>query len=241
MVAAARASGLRNIPDATASAGEPLVRPADGDIEQTTPNMSDGREADPRSVGATEPALAAAGGRDGQPPDRRRGRVPHGSDRGGPRGGGLGARRRGRRRQRHGLAQRRARPLGRLDRRPAISLHPGQRLLRPARRRDCRQGRRPARRMPSARGWRRRCPTVLQIAMSSDQIGVLAVGVPTFVTSRGARGRRHLRGVRSRRPGRPCWRRRTARAWVVPSCDSAMAADRLWKMLLDPRTFGTLK
>ena len=27
-------------------------------------------------------------------------------------------------------------------------------------------------------------------------------------------------------------------AWVVPSCDAAMAGDRLWKMLLDPRTFG---
>ena len=42
MITAARASGLRNIPDATASAGDPLVRPADGEIEHTTPNMSDG-------------------------------------------------------------------------------------------------------------------------------------------------------------------------------------------------------
>ena len=38
---------------------------------------------------------------------------------------------------------------------------------------------------PSARGWPRRLPTVFQIAMSSDQIGVLAVGVPTFVTAVG--------------------------------------------------------
>jgi hypothetical protein len=26
--------------------------------------------------------------------------------------------------------------------------------------------------------------------------------------------------------------------WVVSRCDSAMASDRLWKMLRDPRTFG---
>ncbi len=42
LIAAARASGLRNIPDATGSPGVPLVRPADGAIEHTTPNMSDG-------------------------------------------------------------------------------------------------------------------------------------------------------------------------------------------------------
>jgi hypothetical protein len=42
LIAAARASGLRDIPDATGSAGEPLVRPADGDIDHTTPNMSAG-------------------------------------------------------------------------------------------------------------------------------------------------------------------------------------------------------
>ena len=80
--------------------------------------------------------------------------------------------------------------------------------------------------------------SVFQIAMSSDQIGVLAVGVPTFVTA--------VSGARSSTPPRRSTRRRGRRllaqadgsAWVVPSCDSAMAADRLWKMLLDPHTFG---
>jgi hypothetical protein len=42
LVAAARASGLRNIPDVTTSAGLPLVRPADGKIESTTPNNAAG-------------------------------------------------------------------------------------------------------------------------------------------------------------------------------------------------------
>ena len=52
LIAAARASGLRNIPDATGSPGDPLVRPADGD-DRTHDAEHVGRgEADPRSVRA---------------------------------------------------------------------------------------------------------------------------------------------------------------------------------------------
>jgi hypothetical protein len=42
LVEAARASGLRNIPDPIASIGAPLTRPASGDIDDTTPNRSEG-------------------------------------------------------------------------------------------------------------------------------------------------------------------------------------------------------
>jgi len=42
LVAAARMSGLRNIPDPIASIGAPLVRPASGDVDDTTPNRSEG-------------------------------------------------------------------------------------------------------------------------------------------------------------------------------------------------------
>ena len=42
MVAAARAGGLRNIPDPVASIGPPLARPADGQLGSTTPNRSEG-------------------------------------------------------------------------------------------------------------------------------------------------------------------------------------------------------
>jgi hypothetical protein len=42
LVTAARASGLRNIPDVTTSDGLPLVRPADGQIDSTTGNQSAG-------------------------------------------------------------------------------------------------------------------------------------------------------------------------------------------------------
>jgi hypothetical protein len=42
LVTAARASGLKNIPDVTTSDGLPLVRPADGQIDSTTGNQSAG-------------------------------------------------------------------------------------------------------------------------------------------------------------------------------------------------------
>jgi len=42
MVAAARNSGLKNIPDPIASTGPALTRPSDGNIDSTTPNRSEG-------------------------------------------------------------------------------------------------------------------------------------------------------------------------------------------------------
>ena len=42
LVEAARASGLRNIPDPIASIGDPLVRPSSGDIDATQANHSEG-------------------------------------------------------------------------------------------------------------------------------------------------------------------------------------------------------
>ena len=42
LVAAARASGLRDIPDPTASIGPALARPASGQIDDTAPNRSEG-------------------------------------------------------------------------------------------------------------------------------------------------------------------------------------------------------
>jgi len=42
LVLAARESGLRNIPDPIASVGPPLVRPASGEIDATPPNRSEG-------------------------------------------------------------------------------------------------------------------------------------------------------------------------------------------------------
>ena len=73
--------------------------------------------------------------------------------------------------------------------------------------------------------------------MSSDQIGVLAVGVPTFVTAV-ERAVVDTSAAFDPTTGPPLLAQADGSAWVVPSCDGAMAADRLWKMLLDPHTFG---
>ena len=42
LVTAARSSGLKNLPDPISSIGPPLVKPASGKIEETTPNRSNG-------------------------------------------------------------------------------------------------------------------------------------------------------------------------------------------------------
>jgi hypothetical protein len=44
LVTAARSSGLANIPDVTTSAGAPLAKPADGQIDSTVPNRSAGAQ-----------------------------------------------------------------------------------------------------------------------------------------------------------------------------------------------------
>jgi hypothetical protein len=67
LVAAARASGLRNIPDPIASIGSPLTRPADGQIDSTTPNRSEGArlivDASARLSLPYRPLVVATGGR----------------------------------------------------------------------------------------------------------------------------------------------------------------------------------
>jgi len=80
-------------------------------------------------------------------------------------------------------------------------------------------------------------PGVLQIPMSSDQISLLAVGLPAFATTVG-RAAVAPSAAFDATTGPPLVAQSDGPVWVVPSCDSAMAADRLWKMLLDPATFG---
>lgn len=66
LVAAARATGLRDIPDPITSTGAPLVRPADGSIEATVPNRSEGArfivEASARLSQSYRPLVVVTGG-----------------------------------------------------------------------------------------------------------------------------------------------------------------------------------
>ena len=67
LVAAARASGLANIPDPITSVGRPLTRPASGDIDATAPNRSEGAlfivDAAKRLSLPYRPLVVATGGR----------------------------------------------------------------------------------------------------------------------------------------------------------------------------------
>ena len=67
LVAAARASGLANVPDPIASVGPPLARPASGDIDATVPNRSEGArlivETSARLSLPYRPLVVATGGR----------------------------------------------------------------------------------------------------------------------------------------------------------------------------------
>jgi hypothetical protein len=67
MANAARASGMRGIPDPLASAGAPLGPPASGDLEATTPNGSNGArfivETSTHLADPTRPVVVATGTR----------------------------------------------------------------------------------------------------------------------------------------------------------------------------------
>lgn len=236
MVEAAGASGLRNIPAATASAGDPLVRPADGQIESTTPNRSEGAKLivaqSARLSLPWRPLVVVTGSRLTDVADAYL--IDHAvADRvvvvsalggAGDGGGAMGW------------------PNGELD--AWADWIVGQRFryiqvngyydqladVSSAKVADL-----PANAFGA---WiAAKVPSVLQIPMSSDQIGVLAVGLPAFATAVG-RVAVDASAAFDAATGPPLLAQADGSAWVVPSCDAAMAGDRLWKMLLDPRTFG---
>jgi len=236
LVTAARASGLRNIPDATGSAADPLVRPADGKIESTTPNTSAGAklilEVSARLSLPWRPVVVVTGSRltdvaDAYLMDHTvADRVVVVSALGGEANGTsvMGW------------------PNGELD--PWADWIVGQRFryiqvngyydqlndVTTAKAADLPDN--------ALGAWMAaKLPTVLQIPMSSDQIGVLSVGIPAFVTAVG-RAAVDPNAAFDAATGPPLLEQTDGSAWVVPSCDTAMAGDRLWKMLMDPRTFG---
>ena len=236
LIAAARASGLRNIPDATGSAGDPLVRPADGDIESTTPNMSDGAklivDLSARLSLPWRPLVVATGSRLTDVADAYlmdptvADRVVVVSALGGASGSGSAM----------------GWPNGELD--PWADWIVGQRFRyvqvngyyeQLADVTATNAANLPAN--PLGTWMAAKVADVLQIAMSSDQIGVLAVGVPTFVTAV-SRAAVDSSAAFDAMTGPPLVSQADGSIWVVPTCDGAMAADRLWKMLRDPHTFG---
>jgi hypothetical protein len=236
MIAAARASGLRNIPDATESAGVPLVRPDDGKIESTTPNRSDGAklivDLSARLSLPWRPVVVATGSRLTDVADAYlmdptvADRVVVVSALGGASSGGSSM----------------GWPNGELDswadwivgqRFRYIQINGYYEQLNDVTTDDVASL--PAN--PFGAWMAAKIPKLFQIAMSSDQISVLATGVSTFATSV-SRSVVDPAATFDPMTGPPLIAQADGSAWVVPSCNTAIAGKLLWKMLLDPHTFG---
>jgi len=237
MIAAARASGLRNIPDATPSPADALVRPADGVIEHTTPNRSAGAklivDLSAKWGRSWRPVVVATGSRLTELADAYlmdpavADRVVVVSSLGGVADDG---------RPVMGW------PNGDLDawagwivgqrfRYVQVNGYYDQQGDVPT----AKVGDLPANAFGSWMAAKQ--PGVLQIPMSADQIGVLAAGLPTFATTV-SRAVVDTAAAFNPMSGPPLAAMADGSAWVVPSCDTAMASAQLWKMLQDSGTFG---
>jgi hypothetical protein len=236
LVAAASASGLRNIPDPTVSIGAPLVRPANGDIDATAANRSDGArlivDASARLSVPYRPLVVVTGGRltdvaDAYLIDRTvTERVVVVS--------ALGTR------TASGAAM--AAPNGEMDpwadtivtarfRFVQVSAFYDQRMDVPAARLS---------EIPDSplRDWiAAKQPGIWDLAEAADQVSVLAAGLPSFAV-----------GVERVSATAPVGAGATAgpdlvtdpdgAAWLVTETASAAATERLWQALLDPLTYG---
>jgi hypothetical protein len=236
LIAAARASGLRDIPDPTGSAGDPLVRPADGKIESSTPNMSDGAkkilELSGRFSLPWRPVVVVTGSRLTEVADAYLmdptvaervvvvsslgGTADNGANVMGWPNGELDS-------WADWIVGQRFRYIqvnGYYDQRGDVTTAEAANL--------------PAN--PLGTWMAAKVSSLFATPMASDQIGVLAVGLPTFVTAV-TRAVVDTSAAFDSTTGPPLAAQADGSIWVAPSSDSAMAADRLWKMLMDPRTF----
>ena len=236
LIGAARESGLTNIPDVTASSGNPLIRPADGAIESTIPNSSAGAklilEVSSRLSRPWRPVVVVVGGRLTEIADAYlmdpsivdRVVVVASLGHGTGAGGSMGA------------------PNGELD--PWADWIVGQRFryVQVSAYYDqtsdvtaAQVANLPTNALGTWMANKR--PGLWQSEIASDQIAILAIGMPTFATAV-----QRLAVSDAVAPAGTQSPNLEARAdgpiWLVSSCASGVAAERLWRMLLDPHTFG---
>jgi len=237
LVAAARASGLRNIPDPIASTGATLVRPASGQVDDTTPNRSEGaHEIVNASLSLAlpyRPLVIVTGGRLTDVADAYlidptvTERVVVVSSMGATTstGGTMGP------------------PNGEMDpwadsvvtarfRFVQVSAFYDQTLDVPS----SRLSGLPAN--PFGAWMAAKQASIFDLAQAADQVGILAVGIPNFVTA-----------VESVSAAAPVGTRATVGPdlvgdpngllLLVSQIASAEATNRLWQMLLDPSTYGS--
>lgn len=235
LVNAARDSGLGDVPDPIASVGEPLRRPSSGVIEDTVPNRSEGARAlieAARSAAPYRPLVAVTGSRltdvadayllDHTIVDRifvvsSLGTVS-------TTGGGMG------------------RPNGEMDPWADSIVTSRLRYIQVSAFYDQVNDVPEARatqlpRNPFGDWMAAKQSKIFDLAVASDQVGPLAVGLPGFVvtvqrvTSAGA--------VESGASSGPeLVQNANGPLWLVTQCASALATARLWQLLLDPATFA---
>jgi len=237
MIMAARTSGLRNIPDATSSPGSPLVPPTDGKIESTRPNKSAGAtlivELSARLSLPWRPVVVVTGSRLTDVADAylmdptvvQRVVVVASLGSSSANGGGtMGW------------------PNGELDAWADWIVGQRFRYVQVNGFYDQLSDLPPAANLPANDfgAWMAaKASKLFQIPMASDQIAVLAVGLPDFVTpTTVVQATVDPAATFDSTTGPPLLPQAGGHVWIAPSCAGAMAGERLRQMLQDPRTFG---
>jgi hypothetical protein len=236
LVAAARASGMRNLPDPIASSGPPLVRPLDGDVDATQPNRSEGArlivETSLTVSKPNRPVVVVTGGRltdvadayllDHGLPDRIVVMSSLGAT--SASGGAMGV------------------PNGEMDpwadtivvqrlRYVQVSAYYDQKTDVPA----ARLSDLPAN--PFGSWITAKQPGILDLVEAADQVSVISLALPAFVVEV---DRVSQSSARPFDPGGwPLLETDPAgRAWLVTRSASPLASARFWQLLLDARTYG---
>ena len=236
LVTAARASGLANIPDPVASAGSPLVRPNDGNLDATTPNRSAGAllivETSARLGLPNRPLVVVTGGpltdvADAYLIDKTvTDRVVVVSTLGSAsaKGGSMGS------------------PNGTMD--PWADWIVAQRFRyiqvstyydQTSDITSSQVSELPAN--PLGNLIAAEQPKIFNLVTASDQIGIIAVGLPKFVTAVEKVSQDPNTSFEST-TGPNLVPDASGRLTLVTGSDSALATARLWQMLQDPKTFG---
>jgi hypothetical protein len=236
LVAAARTSGLQNIPDPIASTGPILTRPASGQLDDTTPNRSEGAhlivDTSLQLSLPYRPLVVVTGGRLTDVADAYlidttvTQRVIVVSSLGATTAAGASM----------------APPNGEMDpwadsivaarfRYVQISAFYDQTTDVPS----SRLADLPAN--PLGDWIAAKQPSIFDLDQAADQVGVVAVGIPDFVTA--------VARVSAAAPvgagataGPDLTAGPTGPLWLVTKAAGAAATSRFWELLLDPKTFG---
>jgi hypothetical protein len=240
LLGAATASGLRNIPVPTASPGQSLVRPPNGDIKLTVPNGSPGArlivDKSKQLSLPWRPLVVVTGSRLTEVADAYlldndvANRVVVVSSLGKVADSG-------------GAAM--AAPNGELD--PWADWIVSQKFVRYVQvsgyydqTADVTTAQIPNLPANALGSWMAaKAPTIWKAQTAADQVGILSLGLPGFVGSGDVKRMTvDPAAVPSTAEGPPLVPKSDGSIWLVSSSAGSAAKERLWQMLMDPATYG---